>query len=441
MEKLTHFLKASPSPWHAVDQMEKMLSSRGFFPLTEKSSWSLQPGGRYFVQRQPGCLIAFIMPQHPQNHGYENLPRVRLVCAHTDSPGLKLKPNPCKIKSGYPVLDVEVYGSPLLSTWFDRDLGLAGQVTLIHADAGLRSRLLDFNEPVALLPSLAIHLNREANEGIKIRRHEDLSPVLLHNFIGKDQEPLALFLDWIVKRLQFQYPGEDFYGWDPVSWDLMLYDCAPAKIMGGDDGWVTGGRLDNLLSCFAAVTALTLATPSRETQEPLLPVLACFNHEESGSLSQVGAQGNFLPAVLKRLFHEPQQFERVMSCSTMVSVDSAHGIHPNFTDKYDSNNAPELNAGVVFKHNANQRYAHSVVAEGMLKGLCRSLAIPWQDFAMRADMPCGSTIGPTLSASLGLHAMDLGVASWAMHSIRETAGLTDVRHLQALLTGFFSSSR
>ncbi|MBF0132563.1 MAG: M18 family aminopeptidase [Magnetococcales bacterium] len=439
MEHLTHFLQASPSPWHAVVQMERILVNHGFVALNEESQWSLHPGGRYMVQRQPGAIIAFVIPEQAQIGHDENLPKIRMACAHTDSPGLKLKPTPCKRKSDHIVLDVEVYGSPLLTTWFDRELGMAGQITLIDADSRLRPILFDMNEPMAILPSLAIHLNREANDGAKIRRHDDLSPLFLQDICDKNQEPLPPFRDWIMKCLGIQYPDDNFQGWDPISWELSLVDVAPPRCMGGDNGWITAGRLDNLLSCFAAVTALTSAVMPMEKEGVVLPMMACFNHEEVGSLSPVGAQGMFLRSVLERLFTDPGQLERVLSISTMASVDNAHGIHPNFSDKYDGNNAPRLNAGIVFKHNANQRYAHSAVVEGELKGLCRRLAIPWQDFAMRADLPCGSTIGPTLSASLGIKAMDLGVASWAMHSIRETAGLTDIRHLQTLLTQFFSN--
>ncbi len=439
MEQLTRFLQSSPTPWHAVVHMERMLSDRGFSVLSEESVWSLRPGGRYIIRRQPGALIAFIIPPETPSSQPDDLPRIHLACAHTDSPGLNLKPIPCKRKAGNLVLDVEVYGSPLLSTWFDRDLGLAGHVTLIGPDGGLRQHLIDFGEPVAILPSLAIHLNREANEGYKIRKHEDLSPMLLHPFFARDQDPSTAFRNGILQYLGTRHPGEAIQGWEPISWDLSLYDVVGPQYMGGTKGWVTGGRLDNLLSCFAAVTALADATTETNPEAPILPMLACFNHEESGSLSHVGAQSNFLSSVLKRLLHLPGRFERTLSRSLMISVDAAHGVHPNFADKHDGNNAPILNAGVVFKRNANQRYAHSVVAEGMLKGLCRARAIPWQEFAMRADMPCGSTIGPMLSAKLGLHAVDLGIASWAMHSIRETAGLNDLNHLQSLLTGFFSS--
>lgn len=440
MEQLVRHLQASPTPWHAAARMEKILLDQEFDVLTEDTLWSLKPGGRYIVQRQPGALIAFIVPDSPQDSNREGSPRVHLACTHTDSPGLKLKPHSCKRKSDHLVLDVEVYGSPLLSTWFDRDLGMAGQLTLVGPEGELRYILLDSNAPVAVLPSLAIHLHREANDGYKIRPHEDISPIFLHKNWDKFQEPSQAFQEWVFECLHAQYPDDDFQGWEAVSWDLSLYDLQPPGILGGDTGWITGGRLDNLLGCFTAVEALMSVATQGNDGLPVMPVLACFNHEESGSLSRVGAHGNFLSSVLGRLFPKPGQLDRVMSRSIMVSVDNAHGLHPNFADKHDGNNVPILNAGVVFKHNANQRYAHSFEAEAELKGLCRSLAIPWQDFAMRADMPCGSTLGPKLSAGLGLRAMDLGVASWGMHSIRETAGLADVDYLRTLLAGFFLST-
>lgn len=431
MEQLIPFLQASPTPWHAVVSMEKILQDNNFTMLTEESSWALSPGKGYYVTRQPGALLAFILPaDYPKT-----LPPIHLVCAHTDSPGLKLKPTPCKRKGSHLVWDVEVYGSPLLSTWFDRDLGVAGQLTLIHPEQGIRHRLIHVEEASAILPSLAIHLNREANEGTKIRRHDDLSPIILPEAFIASQEPWPTFQEWVKIQLQYHYPTEDWHAWDPVAWDLSLYDCTPPRCLGGEAGWLTGARLDNLLACLTGVQALI--SPTRHEGENL-PLLACFNHEESGSISPVGAQGNLLPSVLRRLFPQSDHLERILSRSTLVSVDAAHALHPNFSDKYDSNNAPELNAGLVFKHNANQRYAHSAEVEGMLKGLCRTQGIPWQDFAMRADMPCGSTIGPMLAASLGMRAVDLGVATWAMHSIRETAGLADIANLHHFLTHFFA---
>ncbi|MBF0110578.1 MAG: M18 family aminopeptidase [Magnetococcales bacterium] len=456
MERLTQFLHAAPTPWHAIEQMEKILMAHGFSRLAEDASWSLEPGGRYLVKRQPGAMIAFVMPRRGSGydttgretkaHGAEGPFPIHLACTHSDSPCLKLKANPCKKKGEHLVLDVEVYGSPLLSTWFDRGLGLAGEITLAGPGGQLRHRLLDFGEPVAIVPSLAIHLNREAGDGGKIRRHDDLSPILLHPGFFGDRDPSAIFRSAILECLATRYPSEMFSQCVPVSWDLSLYDVAPPQTMGGGAGWITGGRLDNLLSCFAAVTALAESVTERDqrTGEPggaevLVPMFACFNHEECGSLSPTGAQGNFLPAVLGRILGYSEGFQRSMSRSLMVSIDNAHGVHPNFIDRHDGNNAPMLNAGVVFKHNANQRYAHSTIAEGRLKGLCRSLEIPWQEFAMRADLTCGSTIGPMLAAALGIHAIDLGIASWAMHSIRETAGLQDVADLRRLLRRFFAS--
>ncbi|MBF0139517.1 MAG: M18 family aminopeptidase [Magnetococcales bacterium] len=432
MEQLIPFLQASPTPWHAVAQMETILLGNEFTMLSEASPWDLSPGKGYVVTRQPGALVAFILPT-----GYpETLPPIHLTCAHTDSPGLKLKPMPCKRKGSHLVWDVEVYGSPLLSTWFDRDLGLAGQITLIHPELGVRHRMIHDREATAILPSLAIHLNREANDGTKIRRHDDLSPIILPDAVVSGQEPIATFQSWVKLQMERHFPAEDWHSWEPIAWDLSLIDCTPPRCLGGESGWLTGGRLDNLLACLTGVLAIT--SPSLRNQGNL-PILACFNHEESGSLSPVGAQGNLVPSVLRRLFPQPDYLERILSRSTLVSVDAAHALHPNFSDKYDSNNAPELNAGLVFKHNANQRYAHSPEAEGMLKGLCRTHGIPWQDFAMRADMPCGSTIGPMLAANLGMRAVDLGVATWAMHSIRETAGLADIANLQSFLTHFFAS--
>ncbi|MBF0589665.1 MAG: M18 family aminopeptidase [Magnetococcales bacterium] len=428
------WINASPSPFHAVAIMAHILHRHGFVELSEMDSWRLEPGGRYFVIRGAASIIAFVTPldhRHP--------PAVRMVGAHTDSPGLKLKPNPLKKKGNHWVADVEVYGGPLLSTWMDRDLSLAGMVGYIGPDGQSRQLLVDWREAVALVPNLAIHLNRTANDDYKIQRHEELSPIFMP--LDAEQEEAQgrdLFLAELTKALVRNHPQMTLEGFTALDWDLFFYDTQPVARIGPEGSWVSGARLDNLISCFSGLRALLAILDEENRPEQALPMLACFHHEEVGSHSTTGAAGNFTEAVMGRLLPEPESMARSMARSRMLSVDNAHAVHPNFISKHDGNNAPEINKGVVIKSNANQRYTTHVISSSHLKALCRRLDLPVQDFTMRSDMPCGSTIGPMLSARLGLQSIDIGVPTWAMHSIRESAGALDIIGLDRLLAGFFS---
>jgi aspartyl aminopeptidase len=417
---LLDFLTASPTPYHAVNNISRELLHHGFVALDEGQPWDLRPGGRYFVTRRDASILAF-------RYGTDDLTQsgLRVIGSHTDSPALKVKPRPEKISHGYFQLGVEVYGGVLLSPWFDRDLSIAGRVTVKDGN-GLRSHLINFQKPIAIIPSLAIHLDRTANEGRALNAQEQMRPMLLQN-----PESGFSFKSLLQKQLAQEgcQVGED----EILDFDLCFYDTQKAALVGVHEEFVASARLDNLLSCFAGLQALL------QSQGEASAVLALFDHEEVGSQSNIGAQGNLLAAFSERLMPETQNRLRMLHKSLLLSVDNAHGIHPNFPHKHDEGHGPKLNAGPVIKYDANQGYATSTETSAQLKLLADAAGVPVQVYVTRADMRCGSTIGPMTSAKIGIRTVDLGVPTFAMHSIRETAGAKDLEYLHAILKRYLET--
>jgi aspartyl aminopeptidase len=417
---LLAFLKASPTPFHAVAAMAQRLLGEGFRRLDEGQAWQLAPGGRYFVTRNDSALVAFSLGgANPAQSG------LRMAGAHTDSPCLKLKPQPLLAGDSYCRLGVEVYGGALFAPWFDRDLSLAGRVSCLGADNRLHTHLVDFRDPVAVIPSLAIHLDREVNKHHEINPQKELPPLLL-----QDEKPEKIdFRRLLLARLLQEKP--DCGAREVLDFELSLYDTQPPALVGLNQDFIAGARLDNLLSCYTGLTALTAAGG----QQPALLVLN--DHEEVGSASAAGAQGPFLRSVLKRICPCEEDFSRMVSRSLLISIDNAHGLHPNYRDKYDDNHGPRLNRGPVIKTNANQRYASNSQTAAVFRLLARRLRVPVQDFVVRSDMACGSTIGPLTAAEIGVRTLDVGVPTLAMHSIRELAGSRDGFYLFKVLQAFF----
>ncbi len=416
---LLAFLQASPTPFHATRNLAHRLQSAGFRPLDEREPWLLNKGGRYYVTRNSSSIIAF---QLGNRAVLEN--GIRLVGAHTDSPGLKVKPQPELLRQNFWQLGVEVYGGALLAPWFDRDLSLAGRVTFSR-DGRIESRLLDFRQPIAVIPQLAIHLHREANQGWAINPQTELPPILAQ--LGGQEHPdlRALLADQLTRE-------HDLVADVVLDHELSLYDTQPAALVGLHGEFIAGARLDNLLSCYAGLQAL-LQAGSEQTC-----LLVCNDHEEVGSTSCCGADSPFLEQVLGRLLPGGDAFPRVISRSLLVSTDNAHAVHPNYPDKHDSNHCPKLNAGPVIKVNSSQRYATSSETAGFFRHLCLAEEVPVQCFASRSDIGCGSTIGPLTAARTGVRAVDIGLPTFAMHSIRELAGSQDLGHLVKVLTAFYN---
>jgi aspartyl aminopeptidase len=418
---LIDFLRASPTPFHATRSMVRHLLAAGYRQLDEREPWHCESGGRYFVTRNGSSIVAFHLGRQPLSES-----GLRLVGAHTDSPCLRIKPQPELQRAGFWQLGVEVYGGALLAPWFDRDLSLAGRVT--YRTAGrVESQLIDFQRPIALIPSLAIHLNREANNGWKINPQTELPPLLAQVASGEQRD----FRDLLAEQLILEHGTTA----DSVlDFELSLYDTQAAAVTGLDNQFISAARLDNLLSCHAGLQAL-LSSPGEQNC-----VLVCTDHEEVGSSSACGADGPMLEQVLRRLLPDADEFVRVIQRSFLISADNAHGLHPNYLDKHDENHGPAVNGGPVIKINSNQRYATSSETAGFFRHLCLNEEVPVQSFVTRSDMGCGSTIGPITASRLGIPTVDIGVATLAMHSIREMAGSHDLAHLVKVLGAFYASA-
>jgi len=399
--------------------MAQQLQQAGFIPLDERKAWQIEAGGRYVITRNDSSLIAVQLGQHsPLQSG------LRLVGAHTDSPCLRVKPNAPINRHGYNQLGVEVYGGALLAPWFDRDLSLAGRVTF-SADGKLQSRLIDFKRAIAVIPNLAIHLNREANKGWPINAQTELPPILA---LAGDK---SLDFNHLLAQQVNQEHG--IANAQVLAFELCFYDTQKAAQIGLNGEFIASARLDNLLSCFAGLQALLQAQSSRQSC-----VLVCTDHEEVGSASACGAGGPFLEQVLHRLFvHNEAEWAQILPQSLLISADNAHGLHPNYADKHDGQHAPQLGGGPVIKINSNQRYATNSETAGFFRHLCQSEGVPVQTFVTRSDLGCGSTIGPITASRLGVPTLDIGLATFAMHSIRELAGRDDLSHLIKALKAFF----
>ncbi|MDB6061101.1 MAG: family aminopeptidase [Verrucomicrobiaceae bacterium] len=430
LAELLDFLPRSPTPFHAASNLVDLLKAAGFVVLTEADEWQLQRGGRYVVTRNDSSLIAFAL-----GHDDPVTDGIHLAGAHTDSPCLKVKPNPDLLRSGYFQLGVEVYGGALLNPWFDRDLSLAGRVTFVDAKGELANTLIDFKKPIATIPSLAIHLDRDVNSSRSINAQTQLPPVLM----CQAGNTVPTFRALLLEEVHAQAGNENAR--EVLDYEISCYDTQPPALVGLAQEFISSARLDNLLSCFIGVKALIAGSPREGGKRSSMMI--CTDHEEVGSASTSGAQGTFLQAVLRRIagahasFSE-ERYVRMVDRSLLISCDNAHGVHPNFSDRHDGNHGPLLNQGPVIKINANQRYATNSETAAQFRQLCRQVDAPVQSFVVRSDMACGSTIGPIVATEIGVKAVDVGIPQWAMHSIRETAGTRDCWYLFRALQQFFT---
>ena len=419
-QTLLDYIDASPSPWHAVQTAIQQLQQHGYQQLHEADPWQLASGGKYFVTRSDASLIAFIVGQKPVvESGF------RIVGAHTDSPGLRLKPKAAYPGDGLIRLGVEVYGGPILATFADRDLGLAGRVH-VRGEAGLATHLLKFDTPVVRLPNLAIHMNREVNEsGLKFNRQTELP--LIFGAVQEPSQAHQRFLDLIADKLQIA--AEDI-----LTYEFNVFDTQKGSFWGTDKEFIANSQLDNLASCHAGITALQQIETSEATC-----VCALFDHEEVGSVSMTGAGGSFLSDVLERIEPGSEARRRAFARSFFISADMAHAFHPNFPNAYEPQHKVMVNAGPVIKLNANQRYSTTAETAARFIALCQAAGVPFQQYVHRTDLGCGSTIGPILAAKLGMDCVDVGAPMWAMHSIRESAGALDHGHMISALQAHFNS--
>ena len=428
VQYLLDFIDASPSPWHVIKTIEAQLATQtqGWERLDETAKWALQPGGRYYVVRDDSSIILFIQ-------GEKSLAETgfKIIGAHTDSPGLRIKPNAASSMDGLLRLGVEIYGGPILATFTDRDLSLAGRIAYKNDQDDIASMLVKFDQPLLRLPNLAIHMNRAVNEeGLKLQKQTEL-PLILSALTG-EQLPQVYFSALLQQQTGIEAARI-------LSWDLAVYDTQKGAFWGAESEFYANSQLDNLASCHAALQALLAAV----TQTDSTLVCAFFDHEEIGSQSNKGADGSFLPDVLQRIAlstaTDSEDYARALAKSFMISADMAHAYQPNFPNAYDPGHKVSINKGPVIKVNANHNYSSESVSAAMFAAWCEQTGVPYQKYSHRCDLPCGSTIGPITSAKLGIRAIDVGSPMWAMHSIRESAGVLDHDYMIRVMKRFFTA--
>ncbi len=422
-QDMLDYIEAAPSPFHAVAETASRLEAAGFSELQEKDSWKTEASGRYFVKRNDSSIIAFI-----QGDGDLSENGFRIVGAHTDSPNLRVKPQGGYDKNGYRQVGVEIYGGVLLATWTDRDLGLSGRV-LVNQGGALESRLLQINEPLGRVPQLAIHLNRDVNSaGLKLNAQKHMAPVVGLTSSTED------FVDWLADQVGIK--SKD----DIASFELMFHVLEKPSFGGMNQEFIFAPRLDNLSSCHAGLVSLIAGA---KNDAKATRMVALWDHEEVGSSSAQGAAGSFLEDIMRRLSFSADAREdfwcRAKANTTVISADMAHAVHPNYADKHDPNHMPLINGGPVIKTNANARYATQAESAAQFAKLCSDLEVPCQNFVMRSDLGCGSTIGPLTTTRLGVQAVDVGNPMLSMHSCREMGGSADHPMMVRVLERFFST--
>lgn len=427
-EGLCAFIDASPTPFHAVEETARQLSAAGFVEVSEQHSWPGAPG-RYYVRRE-GSIAAWSTAAVDAGAGPAT--GFRVLGGHTDSPNLRIKPNPDVTRFGWDQLGVEVYGGPILTTWLDRDLGLAGRVVVRDRDAksGLRECLVQVREPLLRVAHLAIHLDRSgAEEGVRLNAQQHLAPIwgATGGSRGLDH--------YLAERLEVAAE-------DVLAHDLMTFDLAPSARLGHAGDLIAAPRLDNQATCYAGVRALIAADRALDGAGTHIPLLVLFDHEEIGSMTDRGGFSQFLPAVLERVVLSRgggrEDLHRALADSLVCSADMAHATHPNYAERHDPEHRIAINGGPVLKVNAKGRYASDAPGAAAFALACEQAGVPLQRFVVRSDMPCGSTIGPMTAALTGVVTVDVGAPMLSMHSARELCGAHDPTMYVAALTAMLA---
>ncbi|SJN16610.1 aspartyl aminopeptidase [Microbacterium esteraromaticum] len=415
---LSDFVAASPSSYHAAEETARRLQEAGFTRLEEADEWPTQAGGRFVIVRD-GAAIAWAVPADATS-----TTPAHILGAHTDSPGFKLKPQPTTGARGWLQAAVEVYGGPLLNSWLDRELRLAGRLAL--ADGRV---VLAATGPLLRLPQLAIHLDRGVNDGLSLDKQTGTQPVW---GLGEPES------EDVLAELATE-AGVDAS--EIRGFDVVVADAARGAVFGKDDAFFASGRLDDLASVHAGVVALIEATDS-DLPRNVIPVLAAFDHEELGSSSRSGAAGPILEDVLERVYEslgaDASDRRRAYAASWCLSSDVGHSVHPNYQHRHDPVVQPVLGSGPILKINANQRYATDAVGAAAWAAWCETAGIASQDFVSNNSVPCGSTIGPITATRLGIRTVDVGIPILSMHSARELAGVSDLYDLSRVAHAFFA---
>lgn len=421
-ESLIEYLQDSPSPFHAVDKTREILESNGFESLDIEKSWSVKENKKYYVIKNDSAIIAFTTGRKDDmKEGF------KIVGAHTDSPSIKIKPKPeFKDEDYYLKLNTEVYGGPILNTWFDRPLTLAGRISILK-DGELKNVNINFKDPLMIIPNLAIHLNREVNKGQEIDKQKDLIPIM--KTIQEDEDLEGYLMDLIAERIEVD--SEQI-----MDFDLYLRDTEAPMVMGSENEFLSAGQIDDLGMAQAGLEALL------NSEDKQFKLLVLFDNEEIGSNTDVGADSPLLSNLLERIVYALEgtraDFLEIVENTFMISGDMAHAVHPNYADKHDPTNKPIINKGPAIKVSSNRRYTTDSYTGGYMKKLCIENDIPYQTFVNNSNERGGSTIGPLNLRHLGVKSVDIGNPVLSMHSIRELYGLADHESVIKLLTAFYN---
>ena len=420
--KLIDFIKNSPTAFHVVKNFAKMLEKSGFTKLNERDKWKLKTNGKYYVTRNDSSIIAFCMPEKEEFYNFQ------IAAAHSDSPAFKIKETPEMVEdNSYVTLNVEKYGGMLMAPWLDRPLSVAGRV-IVKEGTTLKSVLIDIDRDLCVIPNLAIHMNRDANSGIKYNPQKDMIP-LFGEISAKNK-----FEKIIAKEANTDTDSI-------VSADLFLYNREKGTVWGADNEFISVPRLDDVMCAYSCINALI---KSKETNKESVNVCAVFDNEEVGSTTKQGADSSFLTDVLSRISmckgKDNEDFIRACASSFMLSADNAHAVHPNYKEKADPTNRPYMNKGIVIKYNANQKYTTDAVSAAIFKEICKKAEVPVQSYVNRSDIPGGSTLGNISNSHVSLNTVDIGLAQLAMHSPYETAGIKDTELMIKAVKKFYETA-
>ena len=407
-KKLLKFIQKSPTAFQAVEEMSQRLQKEGFKELKEEKHWDLKAGGNYFVTRNHSAVIAFSIPKKPAW-------KFHIMASHSDSPALKIKENPeMEVEKAYIKLNVERYGGMLLAPWFDRPLSVAGRL-IVRKNGEIQEKLVAVDKDLLVIPNLAIHMNREVNDGYKYNVQKDMLP-LYSDYDGKGS------------FMKLMAAAADVAEEDILGHDLFLYDRTPGTVWGANEEFISAPRLDDIQCAFASLEGFL-----RGERKESIAVHCVLDNEEVGSTTKQGAASTFLKDTLMRinmgLGRTQEEYLMTLADSFMVSADNAHALHPNHTDKTDPVNRPVLNGGIVIKYNANQKYCTDGVSAAIFKDICDRAEVPYQTFVNRSDMAGGSTLGNISNTQVPMKTVDIGLAQLAMHSVYETTGAKDTESL------------
>jgi len=423
-QNLIDFIYDSPTAFHAVAKVKEDLLKEGFVEIKEEEKWNLKKGGKYFVTKNDSALTVFVVGRGKiEENGF------KIIGAHTDSPSFRIKPAPeMVVDNTYVKLNTEVYGGPIINTWMDRPLAIAGRVTL-RSDNILypETRLVNINKPIMIIPNVAIHMNRDINTGIELNKQKDTLPLL--SLVNEELEKNSYLMSAIAKELTVELKGI-------IDFDLFLYEYEKGSIIGLNNEFISSSRLDDLAMVHAGIIALTRTDLVEATN-----VMICFDNEEVGSSTKQGADSNMLIDILERITisqgKNREDFLRAISRSFIISADNAHAVHPNSPEKHDPTNKPYINKGPVIKISASQSYTTDSNSDAVYELICEKAGVPVQKFVNRSDAKGGSTIGPISSTHLNIRSVDMGSPTLAMHSIRELGGVRDHTYVTKSFEEFY----